>query len=202
MPEATKAVARSVDWLVPDFADEQGRMKFAVQLMVVDAPGGVRIAVDTCVGNDKVRPLPNWHMRTAPFLRHLEQAGFPPASVTHVFCTHLHTDHIGWNTMKVDGRWAPTFPKAQYLFGKEEFEYWSRGGQAGEVGAEEGGIEEELADSITPIVELGLARFVDMDHVLVDEGDTRIYLRPTIGHTPGHTSLIIESRGAKAIITR
>jgi len=201
MPEATKEVAESVEWLVPHFADKKGRMKFAVQLMVVDAPGGVRIAIDTCVGNDKKRPLPNWHMRTAPFLAHLAKVGITPDSVTHVFCTHLHTDHIGWNTMKVDGKWVPTFPKAEYLFGKKEFEYWSNGGQAGEPGAEEGGIEEELADSIQPIVDAGLAKLVDMDHVIVDSSSTCIRLRPTLGHTPGHTSLMVESKGAQAIIT-
>merc|ERR1719329_1080491 len=95
MPGASNDVVKSVEWLVPNFADAKGRAKFAIQLMVVDAPGGVRIAVDTCVGNDKQRPLPNWHMRTAPFLQHMEMAGIPPESVTHVFCTHLHTDHIG-----------------------------------------------------------------------------------------------------------
>jgi glyoxylase-like metal-dependent hydrolase (beta-lactamase superfamily II) len=170
-------------------------MKFAIQLMVVDAPGGIRIAIDTCVGNDKKRPLKNWHMRTAPFLRDLEDVGITRESITHVFCTHLHTDHIGWNTMKVDGQWVPTFPKAQYLFGKKEYEYWSGGGGNGHS------IEEELSDSVQPIIDAGLARFIDLDHVMVDTASTRIYLRPTPGHTPGHASLIIESLGTKAIVT-
>ncbi|CAE8662431.1 unnamed protein product [Polarella glacialis] len=201
MPQATKEVVRSVDWLCPHFADKEGRMKFAIQLMVVDAPG-VRIAVDTCVGNDKARPLPHWHLRSGPFLEHLEKAGITTDSVTHVFCTHLHTDHIGWNTRLQDGKWVPTFPKAQYLFGKTEFEYWSGGGTAGENGsAGEGSIHEELADSIQPIIDAGLARFVATDHTIVDEAGNRIYLRPTPGHTPGHASLMIESQGARAIIT-
>merc|ERR1719199_1847975 len=112
--------------------------------MVVDAPGGIRIAVDTCVGNDKKRELSTWHMRTAPFLEHCARVGITPESVTHVFCTHLHTDHIGWNTRKVAGKWVPTFPRAQYLFGKKEFDYWSGGGRAGEGEAIEGGIDEEM----------------------------------------------------------
>merc|ERR1719440_2269792 len=131
MPKASKALAKSVDWLCPNFADEKGRMKFAIQLMIVDAPG-VRIAVDTCVGNDKKRPLPHWNMRTAPFLEHLNQAGFPPETFTHVYCTHLHTDHIGWNTVLQNGKWVPTFPNAKYLFGRKEFEYWSAGGKPGD----------------------------------------------------------------------
>lgn len=195
MPGATKELARSVDWLVPSFADKRGRMKFAIQMMVVDAPGGIRIAIDTCVGNDKKRPLQNWHMRTAPFLKHLEDAGITRDSVTHVFCTHLHTDHIGWNTMMVDGKWVPTFPNAEYLFGKKEYEYWSSGGGHGHS------IDEELLDSVQPIIDAGLGRFVDLEHVLVNTEKTRIYLRPTLGHTPGHASLFIESLGAKAIVT-
>jgi len=200
MPGATKEVAKSVEWLAPDFADDQGRMKFAIQLMVVDAPGGIRIAVDTCVGNDKERPLAHWNMRSGPFLEHLRGAGVTTESVTHVFCTHLHTDHIGWNTRWLDGQWVPTFPNAKYLFGKREFDFWSSGGRAG-ANASEGGIETELADSITPVVEAGLVELVSETHVLLDSDDARIYLRPTPGHTPGHVSLMIESRGAQAIIT-
>merc|ERR1712008_381762 len=202
LPGATNEVARSVKWLAPLFADERGRLKFAVQLMVVDVPGGMRIAVDTCVGNDKHRPaMRNWHMRTGPFLKHMERVGIFRESITHVFCTHLHTDHIGWNTMKVDGKWVPTFPNAQYLFGRSEFDYWSQGGRAGEGGSLGETLDEELHDSVLPIIEAGLSRLVDSNYVLFDGGGTQIYLRPTPGHTPGHTSLIIESRGAKAIIT-
>jgi len=201
MPKATREVAKSVEWMCPAFADAKGRMKFAIQLMVVDAPGGIRIAVDTCVGNEKKRPLPNWDMRTGPFLEHLKMAGIAPESITHVYCTHLHVDHVGWNTMKVDGKWVPTFPNAKYLFGKKEFEYWTTGGQAGENGSEEGNIDEELADSVQPIIDLDLHELVDFNHVLVDDGSTRIYIRPTLGHTPGHTSLMIESCGSKAIVT-
>lgn len=202
MPKATKDVAKSVGWLSPNFADQRGRMKFAIQLMVVDVPGNVRIAIDTCVGNDKKRPLPNWDMRTAPFLEHCGKAGITPESITHVYCTHLHTDHIGWNTMKVSDRWVPTFPNARYLFGRKEFEFWTQGGKAGAPGAEEdGNLDEELADSIQPIVDAGLHDLVEFDHVLFQNSTTKIYLRPTLGHTPGHTSLMIESAGSKAIVT-
>jgi len=199
MPKATKEVARSVSWMAPNFSDDRGSMKFAIQLLVVDAPG-IRIAVDTCVGNDKKRPLAHWHLRSAPFLEDLEKAGITTDSVTHVFCTHLHTDHIGWNTRWIDGCWVPTFPKAEYLFGKKEYDFWLAGGRAGENGSE-GDIAEEMADSVQPIVDAGLAKFVDTDHVILNAAQTRIFLRPTPGHTPGHASLMIESKGAKAIIT-
>jgi glyoxylase-like metal-dependent hydrolase (beta-lactamase superfamily II) len=203
MPKASKALAKSVDWLCPNFADEKGRMKFAIQLMIVDAPG-IRIAVDTCVGNDKKRPLPHWNMRTHPFLEHLSQAGFTPATFTHVYCTHMHTDHIGWNTVLRDGKWVPTFPNAKYLFGKKEFEYWSTGGKPGDpqaLGVVDADIEDELVDSVRPVMEAGLHELVDFDHVLYQDDHTKIYLRPTLGHTPGHTSLMIESEGQQAIIT-
>jgi glyoxylase-like metal-dependent hydrolase (beta-lactamase superfamily II) len=200
MPKATRDVAKSVEWMRPHFADEKGRMKFAIQLMVVDAPG-VRIAIDTCVGNDKKRPLPNWDMRTGPFLEHLRMAGIAPESVTHVYCTHLHTDHIGWNTMKIGDKWVPTFPNAKYLFGRKEFEFWTQGGRSGETGNEHG-IEDELYDSILPIVDAGLQELVEFDHVIFDDREgTKIYIRPTLGHTPGHTSLMIESLGRKALVT-
>eukprot|EP00929_Paragymnodinium_shiwhaense_P030856 TRINITY_DN17407_c0_g1_i1.p1 TRINITY_DN17407_c0_g1~~TRINITY_DN17407_c0_g1_i1.p1 ORF type:complete len:335 (-),score=86.89 TRINITY_DN17407_c0_g1_i1:210-1214(-) len=209
LPTASKEKAKSVKWLQPHFCDERGRMKFAVQLMVVDAPGGVRIAVDTCVGNHKKRDAPQWHMRTSNFLENLTRVGIDLDSVTHVFCTHLHVDHIGWNTRLVEGKWQPTFPKAEYLFAKKEFEYWSSGGQAGDAkkfGVVDSAdsmdaIKQSMADSVQPIIDAGLSRLVDFDHVIVDASGTRIYLRPTLGHSPGHCSLMIESAGERAIIT-
>merc|ERR1719240_1778070 len=134
---------------------------------------------------------PIWHMRTGPFLDHLAKVGITPESVTHVFCTHLHTDHVGWNTRMVEGKWLPTFPRAQYLFGKEEYNHWSRTP------------DETMADSVQPILDAGLAKFVDVHHVLVSSRnpDVQIYLRPTRGHTPGHCSVVIKSQGASALIT-
>lgn len=167
-------------------------------MMVVDAPSGQRVAVDTCVGNDKKRELDVWNMRTGPFLEHCIAAGVPPESISHVLCTHLHTDHIGWNTRLVEGKWVPTFPRARYLFAKKEYEYWAGGGVAGTGTAD----TESMQDSVQPIVDAGMADLVDMEHVLVDAGDAaRIFLRPTPGHSPGHVSLVIESRGARAVIT-
>jgi glyoxylase-like metal-dependent hydrolase (beta-lactamase superfamily II) len=107
-----------------------------------------------------------------------------------VMCTHLHVDHVGWNTMLVDGEWIPTFPKARYLMGKEEYEYWDK------VPADE--LDDDIMDdSVRPVFDAGLVDLVEMDHRLSDE----VYLEPTIGHTPGHVSVHIASEGEQALIT-
>ncbi len=111
------------DWLRPHFVDERGRLISRVQLLVVESRGK-RIVVDTCIGNDKERSLPAWNMRSTPFLDWMTAAGFEPSTIDVVACTHLHVDHVGWNTMFVDGRWIPTFPNARYAFGRTEYEHW------------------------------------------------------------------------------
>ena len=108
-------------WLQPHFADERGRLKMSIHALVVEAPSR-RIIVDTCLGNDKEgRRIPTWNNLQGPFLADLAAAGFPRESIDTVLCTHLHVDHVGWNTMLVDGKWVPTFPKARYLMGRVEF---------------------------------------------------------------------------------
>jgi glyoxylase-like metal-dependent hydrolase (beta-lactamase superfamily II) len=95
-----------------------------------------RILVDTCIGNDKKRHAPMWDNLQGPFLSDLAAAGYPAASIDTVVCTHLHIDHVGWNTRWVDGRWQPTFPNARYLFGRMEWDHWRRQmeAEAGPVG--------------------------------------------------------------------
>jgi len=124
-----------------------------------------------------------------PFLRHMEEAGWARESVNAVVCTHLHVDHVGWNTMLVDGRWVPTFPRARYLIGKREFEHWSAEGNEQD--------QQILSDSVRPILDAGLADLVEMDHRISPE----VRLEPSAGHTPGHVSVMIESRGERAVIT-
>jgi glyoxylase-like metal-dependent hydrolase (beta-lactamase superfamily II) len=123
------------------------------------------------------------------FLTDLEAAGFPPQSIDLVLCTHLHVDHVGWNTRLENGAWVPTFPRARYLFARTEWEHWSE-----KAGDEYGPI---IADSVRPIVEAGLADLVEGDH-RISEG---LWLEPTPGHTPGHVSLHLRSGGREAIIT-
>ena len=129
LPQATREAVLPIGWLQPDFADELGRLKMSIHALVVETQkgktGGRRIIVDTCLGNDKKnRRIPTWNDRQGRFLEDLAAAGFPCETIDTVLCTHLHVDHVGWNTRLVDGRWVATFPRARYLFGRVEFEHW------------------------------------------------------------------------------
>jgi glyoxylase-like metal-dependent hydrolase (beta-lactamase superfamily II) len=175
-------------WLQPNFLTEDGRMRASIHCFVIQSGGRV-IVVDTCVGNDKPREVKNWNMRQGRFLEDLAEAGFPRECVDTVICTHLHVDHVGWNTMLKDGKWMPTFPNARYLFGRKEWEHWAN--------EAEGPDREVRNDSVRPILDAGLAELVAMDHRLTPE----VYLEPTPGHTPGHVSVRISSQGEEAVIT-
>jgi glyoxylase-like metal-dependent hydrolase (beta-lactamase superfamily II) len=180
---------QAATWLGPEFATEAGEVILNFQAFVL-AAGDRRIIVDTCIGNEKHRHEEVMHRLRTPFLDHLAQAGFPPDTIDTVLCTHLHADHVGWNTMLVDGKWVPTFAKARYLFGKAEWQHWSTLPDPDIFG-------DVLGDSIRPVIEAGLVDFVEKDHRLTPE----IRLLPTPGHTPGHVSLLIASRGRQALIT-
>jgi glyoxylase-like metal-dependent hydrolase (beta-lactamase superfamily II) len=124
LPLASNDEIRRLPWLIPHFATEEGRLKMSIHSLVVETPSQ-RIVVDTGLGNDKQgRSVPTWNNRTTPFLATMMAAGFAPDSIDTVLCTHLHVDHVGWNTKLVEDRWVPTFPKARYVFGKTEYEYW------------------------------------------------------------------------------
>src|SRR3954454_738412 len=124
LPAATNDEIRKLPWLIPHFATEEGRLKMSIHSLVVETPTR-RIVVDTGLGNDKQgRGVATWNNRSTPFLEMMIAAGFPPDSIDWVLCTHLHVDHVGWNTKLVDGKWVPTFPRARYVFGKTEYEYW------------------------------------------------------------------------------
>ena len=190
LPEATYEEILPIAWLRPHFADERGRLKMSIHALVVEAPGR-RIVVDTCLGNDKEgRRIPTWNNLHGPFLQDLATAGFTRESIDTVLCTHLHVDHVGWNTMLVDGKWLPTFPKARYLMGNTEFHHW-RGH------SERPDMQAVFADSVAPVFEAGLVDLVETDHKVCDE----ISLIPTVGHTPGHVSVAIKSQGEEALIT-
>ncbi len=126
LPQATREAIQPIAWLRPHFADEDGRLRMSIHSFVVQTPTR-RIVVDTCLGNDKQgRRIPNWNNLQGPFLADLAAAGFPRESIDTVLCTHLHVDHVGWNTMLVDGKWVPTFPRARYLMGRVEYQHWSK----------------------------------------------------------------------------
>jgi len=191
VPQATPEALAEIEWLRPHFVNEAGSAVLSIHALLLETPGR-RIVVDTCLGNDKERMLPGWHMRSGSFLEDLGHAGFAPSAVDTVLCTHLHVDHVGWNT-RWDGeaeRWIPTFPNARYLIGRTEWEHWDHDPEAEAVGP-------VLTDSVRPVFDAGLAELVESDHRVCEE----VRLAPTPGHTPGHVSVWIESRGERAVIT-
>ncbi len=188
LPDAEPQNVIPIPWLVPHFATANGELVMSVHALVVESRGR-RIVVDTCVGNDKERPVPDWNLRQGPFLEDLAEAGFPRETIDTVLCTHLHVDHVGWNTMKVGDRWLPTFPNARYLLGETQWAYWDK--------EPEDMFGSVMGDSVRPVLEAGLADLVQTDHEITDE----VRLESTPGHTPGHVSVHITSRGEEAVIT-
>lgn len=189
VPDATREAVRAIPWLRPHFADEDGRMIGSIHMFVIDT-GERRIVVDTCLGNDKPRSTPAWDRLQTRFLADLETAGYRAERIDNVFCTHLHIDHVGWNTMLREGRWVPTFPNARYLFGRTEFEHWRSAAADTEQ-------QQVMADSVLPVWEAGLVDLVAHDQRICPE----VRLVPTPGHTPGHASVMIESQDETALIT-
>jgi glyoxylase-like metal-dependent hydrolase (beta-lactamase superfamily II) len=190
LPQATPEAVLPIDWLQPDFADQRGRLKMSIHALVVETPSR-RIVVDTCLGNDKEnRRIPTWNKLQTSFLADLAAAGYARETIDTVVCTHLHVDHVGWNTMLVKGSWVPTFPRARYLMGRVEFDHWASQQEREDMAA-------VFADSVTPVWDAGLVVLVETDHRLCGE----ISLVPTLGHTPGHVSVRIASQGEEALIT-
>ena len=190
LPLATNEEIQKLPWLIPHFATEEGRLKMSIHSLVIETPSR-RILVDTGLGNDKEgRRVPTWNNRKEPFLEKLTAAGFAPDSIDTVLCTHLHVDHVGWNTKLVDGKWVPTFANARYVFGKTEYEHWRDHSDEPDKSA-------VFNDSVKPIADTGKADLVASDARICDE----ITLISTPGHSPGHVSLHIKSAGEEGLLT-
>ena len=190
LPLAGNEEIRKLPWLVPHFATEEGRLKMSIHSLVVETPTR-RIVVDTGLGNNKEgRNVPTWNNRKGDFLETMTAAGFPPDSIDTVLCTHLHVDHVGWNTRLVSGKWTPTFVNARYVFGRTEYAYWRDYRDEADKAA-------VFDDSVKPVADAGKVDLVASDHRLCDE----ITLLPTPGHSPGHMSLHIRSDGAEGLLT-
>jgi glyoxylase-like metal-dependent hydrolase (beta-lactamase superfamily II) len=188
---AGPSVVLAHPWLLPDHATPRGRMFINFQAFVLKV-GERRIMVDTCVGADREREFPVFTRMRTSFLQDLGSIGIAPTDVDTVLCTHLHFDHVGWNTRLVDGRWVPTFPRARYLFSRKEYEHWLKLRDSGGYHA-----INHLRDAVDPVVEAGLVDFIAHDHRISAE----IRLLPTPGHTPDHVSVHIDSEGEQAVIT-
>ena len=191
--EATsEALAPHLGWMTPDVYDTaSGHFGICPIQSYVIKTGGLTILIDTCTGNHK-RHEPCWpasHMRTDfTWLEDLISAGVRPESVDYVFCTHMHVDHVGWNTKLVDGRWVPSFPNARYIFAKRELEWAEE-----QLNKQDWTYEE----SVVPVLEAGLAEVVDTDFALNDD----IWLESQPGHTPGHCAVRMRSRGEHAVMS-
>ncbi len=188
LPQATPANLLAVPWCQPHFVTPEGKAIMSVHALLIESQGQ-RILVDTCVGNDKTLSNPAWSKRQGPFLADLAAAGFAADSIDTVLCTHLHVDHVGWNTKLENGRWVPTFANARYLWHRVEFDYWSK--------TEQDDFGPVVAESVLPVYEAGQVDLVASDHAVTDE----VRLEPTPGHTPGHVSVHVRSRGEEAVIT-
>ncbi|MGA4844248.1 MBL fold metallo-hydrolase [Streptomyces sp. G45] len=192
LPDATPDVVAGHDWLRPDFADRDGVLHIDSHsfAFVVD---GLRVLVDTGIGNGKERANPAWHDLNTDYLDRLTAAGFPPDSVDLVILTHLHADHVGWNTRQANGVWVPTFPAARYLTARAEWDFWA--GYAMEEAR-----RQMFRDSVTPVERAGLLDLVDVpaEGARIAPG---LRLLPTPGHTPGHVAVELTSRGETALIT-
>ncbi|MCY4549389.1 MAG: MBL fold metallo-hydrolase [Defluviicoccus sp.] len=195
LPDANEeTIAPHRGWLEPRFLDPaSNRLVMAMQSYLLRTRHHT-VLVDACVGNDKERRFhPPWaHRRSTRWLDNLAAAGLAPENIDFVMCTHLHADHVGWNTRLAGGRWVPTFPNARYVFARTEYEHW--------IALNEGGKKYSdgcIDDSVLPVVEAGQAEIVADDY----EFDDEIRFAPTPGHTPGHVAIELESQGARAVLS-
>ncbi|OIK25446.1 MBL fold metallo-hydrolase [Streptomyces malaysiense] len=192
LPGATPELTAGQDWLRPHFAGHDGILRIDSHsfAFVVD---GLRVLVDTGIGNDKERANPAWHGLRTGYLERLTAAGFPPEAVDLVVLTHLHADHVGWNTRQIQGAWVPTFPAARYVTARAEREFWAGYDM-------EEARRQMFRDSVIPVERAGLLDLID-----VPAGGVEIVpglrLLPTPGHTPGHVAVELTSRGERALIT-
>jgi glyoxylase-like metal-dependent hydrolase (beta-lactamase superfamily II) len=183
-------LAQNRDWLRPDALDENDRIKLCMQAHVVRTPHHT-VLVDSCLGNEKDRPLhPHWHRkRDTAFMDALAAAGLGVEDIDVVMCTHLHIDHVGWNTRLENGRWVPTFPNARYLFSAKELDFWTERSAQAEI--------PWIVDSVLPIVAAGRAEPVASDHAL----DDHLRLLPAPGHTIDHFAVEVGRGRIAGVIT-
>jgi glyoxylase-like metal-dependent hydrolase (beta-lactamase superfamily II) len=180
-------------WLQPTFIDPaSGKLVLCVQGFVIKSAHH-NILIDSCVGNDKPRPArPLWNMmKSNRFEQGLAAAGLTVNDIDYVMCTHLHVDHVGWNTRLENGRWVPTFPKAKYVMADRELAYWTQKEKDDPSGVP------WITDSVLPIVEAKRVQIVKSDFAFNES----IQFIPTRGHTIDHYSVLVGRPGQDALIT-
>jgi glyoxylase-like metal-dependent hydrolase (beta-lactamase superfamily II) len=168
-----------------------GKLVFSFHSFLVKTPHHT-ILIDSCLGNDKERPTrPQFHRMKSPYLGDLARLGVMPEQIDYVMCTHLHWDHVGWNTRLDNGSWVPTFPKARYVMARREFEHWQGVQQRGEETPHRLAFE----DSVLPVVRTGQAVLVDEDYALEDG----LWFESAPGHTPGNVVINARSQGERGV---
>jgi glyoxylase-like metal-dependent hydrolase (beta-lactamase superfamily II) len=184
---------KHTDWLTPYFYDPAQKAIILSFHSYLIRTGKHTILVDTCIGDHKSRApmLPTWHLREGPWLANLAQAGVKPEQVDFVMCTHLHADHVGWNTKLENGRWVPTFPNARYVLHRKELE--SVQAKLGQDGYN----SPSYVDSVLPVIESRQADLVDTDHEFLKG----IHVCQTPGHSPGHYCVEINSQKKRAVMS-
>jgi glyoxylase-like metal-dependent hydrolase (beta-lactamase superfamily II) len=187
-PDASAGAVRDTEWLGEGFAAANGTISFRVQAFLIEQPGHITL-VDPCVGNAKERTLPFWNQLNTPWLERLAETGVAPDAIDLVLHTHLHEDHVGWDTHLADGEWKPTFTNARHLYVGDELDYWRSAARPDAATMN--------MDSIDPIFAAGLADIVTAD---ADLGHG-LRLLSTPGHTPGHASVEVTSADERIVIT-
>ena len=178
-------------WLAPSYyIPESGRLLASIHSWLVRT-GKYTVLIDACSGNHKPRPgMPRFDMLNTQYLDRLREAGVQPEEIDFVMCTHLHVDHVGWNTKLENGRWVPTFKNARYLFAKREYAHWENEHKTKGLETNGGSFD----DSVLPVVEAGKAVMIDSDH----QPDPLLTIKDYPGHTPGSIAINLKDGGSQA----
>lgn len=185
-------------WLGPNLVEPGSyRVHLSFHSYVIKTPT-LNILVDTCNGNHKQRPsMPAWHELNTDYIERLARIGLTPDDIDVVMCTHLHADHVGWNTRLEDGRWVPTFRNARYLMSRRDFEVFDAMHRANPATPVNRG---SFVDSVLPVVEQGLAVMVDPDDVVDAQLVGKVWLEGAPGHSPGNLNLWVRDGGGAACL--
>jgi glyoxylase-like metal-dependent hydrolase (beta-lactamase superfamily II) len=180
------------NWMIPNYYEpSSGKFISSIHSWLIRTPHHV-ILVDTCCGNGKDRTgSDRFHMLDTPYLQRLADAGVQPEDVDYVLCTHLHVDHVGWNTRLLDGRWVPTFPNAKYVFSRTERDHWDPALNPNLPAM----AQAVFTDSVLPVIAARQDHLVEMTDSIGDG----LLIEPAPGHAPGHIVLRLQDGGDEGI---